>query len=100
MNTLSSWLQEKIKEKGIGISKLSEETGLSRAIIYYYFKDSNRPTRVNMQKICDVLGADIEEAMALFTPKRIGRPPGSVHHWGSSPLSTEESSISPEYIEV
>ncbi len=82
MITLQTWLTRKIEEKGIGISQLSFETGLSRTIIYFYMSGVNQPRRDNLKKICDVLGADIEEAMALCTTKKLGRPFGSSKKWG------------------
>lgn len=111
MNNLKGWLRTKIEERGISISKLADETGLTRAIIYFYMSDVNRPTQMNLQKICDVLGADINEAMALYTPKKVGRPIGSVKRWGavegseviSENIKTDipnESNKLPEYTDL
>jgi len=96
MNTVfSTWLKNKIAEKGISISKLCEETNIKRTSIYNYMQDVNRPKLDSLKKLCDVLGADMEEAKALYIPKQPGRPFGSGHKYGAIELPTL-----PELIQV
>lgn len=99
MSTLSEWLKKKLEDKNMSIARLAFETGLSRTIIYYYLEDVNRPGKENLQKICDVLGADINEAIGLYTIKKIGRPVGSVKRWGREQILKKfEEANAPESI--
>lgn len=74
MNNLKEWLLPLIKDRGLTVKEFSEETGVSRAALYNYFEDRNRPDLHTMEKICRYLEIPLAEGLAQYTPKKEGRP--------------------------
>jgi len=73
-NQIRKWLLPKLAEKDMSVAQLAKAIGVSRAAIYLYLSDQSRPTGYHMARICQVLGAPIREGLALYVPKRPGRP--------------------------
>lgn len=75
-NHIKQWLIPILDQRGMSIEDLSVDTGLSRAILYNYLIDRNRPSEQNMAKITHALKVPFEEGLRQYTPKKNGRPLG------------------------
>jgi transcriptional regulator with XRE-family HTH domain len=75
-NHLKKWLRPRIKEAGWTFQKFAEEVGITRAALYFYFDDINRPTPKVIERMCALLEVPIEEGMAQVTQRSPGRPAG------------------------
>lgn len=76
-NRIKEWLLPLLDKRGMSVEDLSVDTGLSRAILYNYCIDRNRPSEQNMAKITHALGVPFEEGLRQYIPKKNGRPSGS-----------------------
>jgi transcriptional regulator with XRE-family HTH domain len=74
-NRIREWLVPKLSSLGWSVEKFSRRVGVSRASIYFYLVDKKRPTEEVMGRMCKILGVPIEEGLAQYTPKRMGRKP-------------------------
>lgn len=75
-SNLPSWLPKKIAATGLTTEQVAHRTGVSRTMMYDYMADDARPSEETMLKMSRVLGVPFEEALAQYTPKKNGRPPG------------------------
>jgi transcriptional regulator with XRE-family HTH domain len=73
MNNLKDWLHPKIKERGLTVKEFGYAVGVSKAALYNYFQDRNRPDRRTMERICSFLGVPLEEGLAQYTPRLEGK---------------------------
>lgn len=76
-NNLQAWLDTHLNSRQMSVEQLANRSGLSRATIYFYMQDKNRPSANAMARICRVLGVPVEEGMKQFTPRKPGRPAGA-----------------------
>lgn len=76
-NHLNLWLPSQLKRMGWSVEQLAQRTNTSRATIYNWLTDADRPSEQKMVKVCQVLGVPFEEGLMQYVPKRIGRPRGS-----------------------
>jgi ribosome-binding protein aMBF1 (putative translation factor) len=76
-NHIREWLEPQLEQLDISKEEFARRCGLSRALIYFYCNDKNRPDEQSMAKMCQVLGVDLEEGLRQYTPKRNGRPPST-----------------------
>jgi transcriptional regulator with XRE-family HTH domain len=75
-NRIKEWLLSKLEERGQSVEQFSRQCGLSKAALYFYLSDKNRPSEANMRRICDALGCSLIEGLRQYTPKKNGRPKG------------------------
>ena len=75
-NHIREWLGHHLQQKNLSVEQLARKAGLSRAMIYFYIEDRNRPSSNSMARICKVLGVPLEEGMKQFTPRKPGPPFG------------------------
>jgi transcriptional regulator with XRE-family HTH domain len=75
-NHLKEWLLPKIEKMGLSVEKFSRLAKISRASVYYWFGDVTRPDDQTMARVCQVVGAPLEEGLRQYTPKPEGRRPG------------------------
>ena len=76
-NHLNVWLPKKLKQAGLTVEQLSFKAKCSRASLYYYMQDINRPETQVMVRICHVFGVPLSEGLRQYTPKQVGRPRGT-----------------------
>jgi len=74
-NHLKEWLEPKLAAKGLTPEKFAYECGITRAAVYFYLADTNRPSVQVMVRMCRVLGVPLEEGLRQYSPRRTGRPP-------------------------
>ncbi len=74
MNQIKSWLDSKLQERNLSVESFAHSCGISRAAIYFFRSDKNRPTKITMMRMCQVLGVPAEEGLAQYIPKTSGRP--------------------------
>ena len=75
-NNLKKWLTPLLEERGWSIEEFGRKVGVTRAAIYHYMTDRNRPTVERMRQIYEALGVPAAEGLAQFTPRIAGRPRG------------------------
>ena len=78
-NDDDTWCEDCEDHTGLKVNRVAKEEfarrcGFSRAIIYFYCADTNRPDEQSMVKMCQVLDVPFEEGLAQYTPKKAGRP--------------------------
>lgn len=73
-NNLPVWLTEQLYKNKMSPEQLSKRSKMSRAAIYFYLTGVNRPTTNSLARICNVLGASLEEARRQYVEKKRGRP--------------------------
>lgn len=73
-NHIKEWLLPLLADRQQSIELFARECGLSRAAIYFYINDKNRPESSTMKVMCDVLGVPFEQGLAQYTPRAVGRP--------------------------
>jgi ribosome-binding protein aMBF1 (putative translation factor) len=76
-NHIKEWLEPQLEKLEISKEEFARRCGFSRALVYFYCSDKNRPDEQSMAKMCHVLGVDLEEGLRQYTPKRNGRPPSN-----------------------
>jgi len=76
-NNLKQWLVPLLTQRKMSIEKLANEVGVTRATVYHWMIDTCRPTEEVMVSVCQVLDRPLEEALAQYTPRPLGRPRGS-----------------------
>jgi len=75
-NKISEWLLPILESRGLSVEQLANSTGVTRASIYHWLTDRNRPRTQAMARICRFLNVPFEEGLAQFTPRKYGRPKG------------------------
>jgi transcriptional regulator with XRE-family HTH domain len=75
-NHIPQWLKPKLKEKQLSVERFARSIGLTRAAVYNYLNDEDRPSEQVMKRMCDVLGRPFEEGLKQYVPKKEGRRPG------------------------
>lgn len=75
-SNIRDWLLPLLDERGLSVEEFSNQVGVTRAAVYHYLKDTNRPSEQVMIKMCQVLGVPPEEGLRQYTPKVAGRPSG------------------------
>jgi len=75
-NNIRQWLVPQLEAKGLSIENFSRAINRSRAVVYNYLIDKNRPDSQTMAAICQFLGRPLEEGLAQYTPRTVGRPKG------------------------
>jgi transcriptional regulator with XRE-family HTH domain len=78
-NHIKDWLLPLLDSKGVSVEEFSRTVGVSRAAIYNYFVDRNRPSEEVMAQMCRALNRPLEEGLRQYTPKKAGRPAGSAN---------------------
>jgi transcriptional regulator with XRE-family HTH domain len=73
-NNIRNWLLPKLEELGMSVEQFARAAKLTRAMVYFYMSDRNRPSEQAMIRMCQVLGCPPEEGMRQYTPNKIGRP--------------------------
>jgi transcriptional regulator with XRE-family HTH domain len=73
-NHINRWLPPLLKSKGLTMEKFSRKVKVSRAAVYAYMTDRNRPDSQIMLRMCRVLGVPFEEGLKQYVPKQVGRP--------------------------
>jgi transcriptional regulator with XRE-family HTH domain len=78
-NRIREWLEPRLAKLQKSDPKMTRELfaircGITRAALYAYMQDVNRPAPEVMTRICEVLGVPAEEGLRQYTPKREGRP--------------------------
>lgn len=76
-NNLHKWLPAQCERAGISLERLSQLAEVSRASLYKWMADDDRPSEEAMQRVCSALGVDLIEGMNQYTPKKRGRPRGA-----------------------
>jgi transcriptional regulator with XRE-family HTH domain len=76
-NNLKTYLTPKIDALEMSYEQFARAIGVTRAMIYFYMADKNRPTEEVAGRIATVLGVDLAEVLQQYTPKKIGRPRGA-----------------------
>jgi transcriptional regulator with XRE-family HTH domain len=76
-NHLGEWLPPLLAANNLSVEELANETGLTRASIYFYLTDQTRPTEENMVRICHALGVPLIEGLKQYTPRKRGPKFGS-----------------------
>jgi transcriptional regulator with XRE-family HTH domain len=74
VNGIKEWLDSKLRERKLSVESFARLCGITRAAIYFYRSDENRPNEATMRRMCLVLGVPIEEGLAQYMPKIGGRP--------------------------
>lgn len=75
-NHIDQWLDAHLRARQMSVEQLARRSGLSRATVYFYMTDKNRPSSNAMAKLCHALGVSVEEGMKQYTPRKAGRPAG------------------------
>ena len=73
-NHIKQWLDPQLKQMGLSVEAFANRCELTRAAVYFYRNDKNRPDEQTMIRMCRVLGVPAEEGLAQYSPKRTGRP--------------------------
>jgi transcriptional regulator with XRE-family HTH domain len=73
-NNIGKWLIPLLDEKSVSVEDFARAVGVSRASIYNYIVDRNRPSEQIMAKMCHILKRPLDEGLRQYTPKKIGRP--------------------------
>ena len=73
-NNIGPWLNRLLNERQLSVERLARKSGLSRAAVYFYMQDKNRPSEEAMMRMCTVLGVPFEEGLKQYTPNANGRP--------------------------
>lgn len=84
-NNLKKWIEKMCKDAGLPIYKVANRAGVSRAIIYNWMIDRNRPDEDTLLRVAQVFadhtGRKSEEIFAegltQYTTRPKGRPRGS-----------------------
>ena len=76
-NNLRQWLEPQLEAKGLSVERFARLCKLSKAVIYFYMADINRPSVEAMARMCAVLGVHLKEGLEQYTPNLAGRPTGS-----------------------
>lgn len=76
-NHLDIWLDGLLRKHQMSVEQLAKKSRLSRAAIYFYMIDKNRPSANAMASMCHALGVPVEEGMKQYTPRKAGRPAGT-----------------------
>lgn len=76
-NNLKEYLTPKIDALELSYEQFARACGVTRAMIYFYMADKNRPTEEVAAKIAKVLQVDLAEVLQQYTPRKIGRPKGA-----------------------
>lgn len=78
VNKLREWLigtesaPGLLVQKGMSVEQFAIELNLSRAQVYYYFKDVNRPRLETLGRMCRVLHVSMAEARKWIEPQEEG----------------------------
>lgn len=75
-NRIKQWLLPQLQERGWSVEQFARLCELSRAAVYFFMQDKNRPDEQTMIRMCQVLGRPPEEGLAQYTPNKRGRPVG------------------------
>lgn len=54
-NNIEQWLKSRLWERKLRVRDLAELVGLNKATIYAWMKDTNRPDRTCVERVCAVL---------------------------------------------
>ncbi len=73
-NRIKGWLDPQLQAKGLSVESFARQCELTRAAVYHFRADTNRPDEQTMIRMCRVLGVPSEEGFAQYTPKPRGRP--------------------------
>ena len=90
-NQIKEWLLPQLKKRNLSIKKFALKCGISRATIYTYMRDRNRPEEETMALICKALSetpywqdgkevidkVTLADGLAQYEPRKAGRPRGS-----------------------
>lgn len=71
-NHLGAYLPPRIQELGMSIEQFARACDVTRAMIYFYLCDRNRPTEQVAIRISQVLGVPAEEVLRQYTPRPRG----------------------------
>jgi transcriptional regulator with XRE-family HTH domain len=74
-NHLKEYLPPRIAELGMSYEEFARACGLTRAMIYFYLQDRNRPDEQTAARIAHALGVPLEEVLKQYIPNRRGRRP-------------------------
>lgn len=77
-NHLKDYLPPKIDALEMSYEQFARACGVTRAVIYFYLKDKNRPTEQTAVKMARVLGVELAELLQQYTPRKSGRPRGTI----------------------
>jgi transcriptional regulator with XRE-family HTH domain len=78
-NHLKTFIEPMLQEKGFSVEQFARACGVTRAMMYFYFKDTNRPSEQVAIRMSQVLGVTAEEVLGQYTPKKVGRPAPGVN---------------------
>jgi transcriptional regulator with XRE-family HTH domain len=73
-NNIREWLIPLLDKRGLSVERFANQVGVTRAAVYHYIKDTNRPSEQTMIKMCRILGVAPEDGLRQYTPKIVGRP--------------------------
>jgi transcriptional regulator with XRE-family HTH domain len=73
-NNLELWMTAKMEARDMTVEEVAEAAGLSKATIYAYWKDKQRPGLDSIIAICKVFNCKLEEGLAQYTAVDMGRP--------------------------
>lgn len=76
-NKLKEYLPPKIESLDMSYEQFARACGVTRAMIYFYMNDKNRPTEQVAVRMAQTLGVDLAELLQQYTPRKIGRPRGT-----------------------
>ena len=64
-----------LKISGMSVEQFARKCSLTRASVYYYIRDTRRPSLGTMVKVCGVLDIPLSEGLAFCTPREPGKTP-------------------------
>ena len=73
-NHIKQWLDPLLDKRGWSCEHFANLCGLSRAQIYFYRNDQDRPKESTMAKMCYILGVPFEQGLRQYVPKKVGKP--------------------------
>jgi transcriptional regulator with XRE-family HTH domain len=74
-SNLPVWLPAQLKKSGIkSWEQLARKAGVSRASIYFWLRDDDRPTTASMAKLCKALKVPLAEGLKQYSEKPRGNP--------------------------
>jgi transcriptional regulator with XRE-family HTH domain len=78
-NHLKAFIEPMLQERAMSVEQFARACGVTRAMMYFYFKDTNRPSEQVAIRMSQVLGVTAEEVLGQYTPKKVGRPAPGVN---------------------